>query len=44
MGFGIETSSHKFGLFQHICVVGLTSSPSLTCKRVMKLYFLAERW
>jgi hypothetical protein len=33
MGFGVETSSHKFGLFQHICVV---------CTRCLTSYLLSE--
>eukprot|EP01127_Copromyxa_protea_P018909 TRINITY_DN6039_c0_g1_i1.p1 TRINITY_DN6039_c0_g1~~TRINITY_DN6039_c0_g1_i1.p1 ORF type:complete len:530 (-),score=103.12 TRINITY_DN6039_c0_g1_i1:136-1533(-) len=34
MGFGVETSSHKFGLFQHICVsykVVLPGGKVVTC-------------
>jgi len=34
MGFGIETSSHKYGLFQHICVsyeIVLPDGKVVTC-------------
>src|SRR5690606_714023 len=36
MGFGIETSSHKYGLFQHICVAFEVVMPDGSLVRATK--------
>ena len=44
MGTGIETTSHKYGLFQHICVsydLVLSDGSLVTCSKVStKIRFL----
>lgn len=46
MGTGIETSSHKFGLFQHICVsfeMVLADGSVVTCSKVQYFYFFTRQ-
>lgn len=41
MGTGIETSSHKFGLFQHICVsfeMVLADGSVVKCSKVRYIF------